>query len=37
MVKGVICILKTCKLWLEAGGREQVNIPIYVAMAVLGS
>lgn len=28
----IICILKTCKLWLEVEGREQVYIPISVAM-----
>lgn len=33
----VIYILKTCKLWLEVGGKEQVNIPVSVALAVLGS
>ena len=33
----VIYILKTCKLWLEVGGKEQVNTPISVAVVVLGS
>ena len=33
----VIYILKTCKLWLDVGGKEQVNTPISVAIVVLGS